>query len=181
MLGRRPEEVVGKKIVEVIGEEGFQTILPYVKAALSGQCVEYEANVHYQGVGSRLVHVTYTPDKGQFGQVRGWVASIIDITEKRQAQQRIVADLRAMTLLGEIGSECGRDGASVDRCLHQILDAAIVIAGAQKGNIQLPDPSSGLLQIVAQHGFKKPFLDFFENVGNRMPQRALLHCKAPSA
>jgi PAS domain S-box-containing protein len=49
------------------------------------------------------------------------------------------------------------------------LDAAIVIAGAQKGNIQLPDPSSGFLRIVAQRGFKEPFLNFFENVGNGDP------------
>ncbi len=28
MLGHRPEELVGKKIAEVIGEKAFQTILP---------------------------------------------------------------------------------------------------------------------------------------------------------
>jgi PAS domain-containing protein len=30
MLGHRPEDLVGKKIAEVIGEEAFQTILPHV-------------------------------------------------------------------------------------------------------------------------------------------------------
>jgi PAS domain-containing protein len=115
------------------------------------------------------VHVTYAPDEDGSGHVRGWIASIINITAQRQAEQRIAADLRAMTLLGEVGGECGRYGASMDRCLHQILDAAIVIAGAQKGNIQLRDPSSGFLRIVAQRGFKEPFLNFFENVGNGDP------------
>jgi PAS domain S-box-containing protein len=169
MLGHRPEELIGKKIAEVIGESAFQTILPHVNAVLAGQRVEYEAEVPYKDIGPRFVHVTYAPDEDGSGHVRGWVASIIDITEKRQAEQRIAADLRAMTLLGEVGSECGRDGATMDRCLHQILDAAIIIAGAQKGNIQLPDPSSGLLQIAAQRGFKKPFLNFFETVGNDDP------------
>jgi PAS domain S-box-containing protein len=91
MLGRSPEEVIGKKIVEVIGEEGFNAILPHVKAVLSGQRVEYEANVHYKGVGSRWVHVIYTPDKDRLGQVQGWVASILDITERKRSDEHIVA------------------------------------------------------------------------------------------
>jgi PAS domain-containing protein len=45
MIGLSPEKVVGKKIVEVIGETGFQTILPHIKAVLSGQRVEYETDV----------------------------------------------------------------------------------------------------------------------------------------
>jgi PAS domain-containing protein len=36
MLGHRPEDLVGKKIAEVIGEEAFQTILLRVNAVLAG-------------------------------------------------------------------------------------------------------------------------------------------------
>jgi PAS domain-containing protein len=74
-----------------------------------------------------------------------------------------------MTLLGEVGSECGRDDTTLDRGLNQILDAAIIIAGAQKGNIQLTDSSSGLLQIAAHRWFKKPFLNFFVKVSDGEP------------
>jgi PAS domain S-box-containing protein len=86
MIGLSPEKVVGKKIVEVIGETGFQTILPHIKAVLSGQRVEYETDVYFKDVGVRLLHVIYTPDKDQFGDVLGWVASIIDITERKQVE-----------------------------------------------------------------------------------------------
>jgi PAS domain S-box-containing protein len=169
MRGRRPEELVGKKIIEIIGEQAFQAILPHVNAVLAGQRVEYETELHYKDIGPRFVHVTYTPDDDGSGHVRGWIASINDFTEKRQAEQRIAADLRALTLLGEVGSECGRDDTTLDRGLHQILDAAIIVAGAQKGNIQLADSSSGLLQIAAQRGFKKPFLSFFAKVRDDEP------------
>jgi PAS domain S-box-containing protein len=155
MLGHRPEELVGKKIADIIGETAFRTILPHVNAVMAGQRVEYETEVHYKGAGPRFVHVTYAPDKDGSGRVRGWVASIIDITEQRRGEQRIAANLRAMTLLGEVGAKCVRVGATMGECLHQILDAAIIIAGAQKGNIQLPEPSSGVLRIVAQRGFKE--------------------------
>jgi PAS domain S-box-containing protein len=86
MLGHRPEELVGKKIVEVLGDTAFETILPYVKAALAGQRVEYEAELHYKDIGPRLVHVTYVPDEDGSGHVRGWVASITDITERKQVE-----------------------------------------------------------------------------------------------
>ncbi len=169
MLGHRPEDFVGKQIAEVIGERAFQTILPHVNAVLAGQHVDYEAEVHFKDIGPRIVQVAYAPDEDKSGEVLGWVGSIIDVTEKRQAEQRVAADLRAVTVLAKVGSEPGRDDATADRRLYQFLDAAIIIARAQKGNIQLPDPSSGLLQIVAQRGFKKPFLNFFENVRSEDP------------
>ena len=78
MLGQRPEELVGKEIVKIMGETGFQTILPHIKAVLAGQRVEYETDVHFNDVGVRLLQVIYTPDKDQFGNVLGWIASIID-------------------------------------------------------------------------------------------------------
>jgi PAS domain S-box-containing protein len=89
MLGHRPEELVGKKIADVIGEAAFQTILPHVKAVLAGQHVAYEAELLYKNVGPRFVHVTYAPDKDEFDFIRGWVASIIDITERKQAEDAL--------------------------------------------------------------------------------------------
>jgi PAS domain S-box-containing protein len=86
MLGYRPEEVVGKKIVEVVGETGFNTILPHIKSVLLGHRVEYETAVHFKDVGPRLLHVIYMPDKDRLGQVQGWIASILDITERRQTE-----------------------------------------------------------------------------------------------
>ena len=86
MTGHRPEEVVGKKIVEVMGETGFNTILPHIKAVLSGHRVEYETEVHFKDVGPRLLHVIYVPDKDQLGQIDGWIASILDITERKQTE-----------------------------------------------------------------------------------------------
>jgi hypothetical protein len=102
--------------------------LPHIKAVLSGHRVKYEANVNFKDVGPRLLHVIYTPDTDEFGKVQGWVASIIDVTEKRHAEQRIAADLHATTLLREVGSECAREDATLDDCLNQILDATFTPA-----------------------------------------------------
>ena len=163
MIGHSPSEVVGKSIIEVMGEAGFKTILPHIKRVLDGHEVEYEEQVHFKDVGNRWLHATYTPDKDATGKVRAWVASIIDTTEKKRAEDRVAADLSAMMLLRAVGAACNADGAEAGT-LQKIIQAAITLVGAQKGNLQLYRPADEALQVVAQQGFDEHFLRFFETI-----------------
>lgn len=83
MIGRTPGEIAGKRIMDVMGSDGFETIGPRVEAVLRGQRIEYEDEVHFAGVGPRLLRVTYVPECDPQNQVIGWVASILDVTEFR--------------------------------------------------------------------------------------------------
>ena len=71
------------------------------------------------------------------------------------------ADLKAMRRLNEIGNRCARDDADFESCLNDILDVAIEITRADRGNLQLIDPVSGYLTMVAHRGFDESFIDFF--------------------
>jgi PAS domain S-box-containing protein len=164
MLGLRPEDFDGKSIIDIVGEKGFQTILPHVQRVLGGDSVEYETNINYAGVGLRRVLVRYTPDRDRAGNTQGWVASILDLTDQRNADARIAADLKAMTVLREMGSLYVRKDVLLDECLQRTIDAAIAIVGADKGNIQTFDASSNSLIIAAHRGFAEPFLTFFKHV-----------------
>src|SRR5262249_15145745 len=96
MIGRRPQEVIGKTISEIIGDEGFRTVFPHIKKVLAGQRAEYESEVQYQGIGKRFLHGVYTPEKDEHGNVIGWIASIADITERKRAETQrdlLVAEL----------------------------------------------------------------------------------------
>ena len=53
---------------------------------------------------------------------------------------------------------------NLERVLGEIVDAAIAISGADFGNIQLLDPESSALRIVAQRGFPAWWLDFWTSV-----------------
>jgi GAF domain-containing protein len=166
MLEKRARDVVTTKAAReakrVLGI--WNARQPHVEAVLSGTRVEYETLVHFEGVGRRLLHVIYTPDKDQLGNICGWVASIIDITEQRWARDRIAADLHATTLLRALGSECVRDDRTADQCFEKVLEVGILIARAEKGTSQLFDKPSRSLQIVAQKGFDRPFIDFIQSV-----------------
>jgi PAS domain S-box-containing protein len=86
MVGRQPEEVIGQPIAEIMGVQGSTTISPYVEKVLRGEQVEYEDEVQFQGVGNRILRVVYSPDKTDRGNVEGWIASIIDVTEQKRAE-----------------------------------------------------------------------------------------------
>lgn len=163
-FGRRPEDLEGRPIVDFIGREALETVLPHIRKALQGQRVEYETVVKYLSTGPRTVQFTYVPDRDAIGNVRGWIASISDVTEQREAEARVAADYSAMTVLREVGEYCLNPRTSFDECLQRILNAAIAITRADKGNIQLLDLATGSLRIAAQRGFAASFLSFFASV-----------------
>jgi PAS domain S-box-containing protein len=84
MIGLQPSEIVDRAIVEILGEERFNTILPHIQRALRGDRVEFESQVHFRG-GPRFLHIIYAPDIDQRGKVQGWIASIFDISDRAHA------------------------------------------------------------------------------------------------
>jgi len=98
MLGRTPDEIAGQPIVEIMGEEGFRTISPHIKKVLTGQTVEYEAEVSFRGLGAPCLHSVYTPDRDVNGNVIGWFASISDITQRKRVEQRLTEQARLLDL-----------------------------------------------------------------------------------
>ena len=73
------------------------------------------------------------------------------------------ADLKAMRRLNEIGAVCAQDRNDIDACLKEVLNVAMEITGADKGNIQLVEEDSNSLIIAAHVGFDQWFLDFFDS------------------
>jgi len=118
-LRLKSEEVVGKKIIEVMGETGFNTILPHIKSVLLGHRVEYEREVHFKDVGPRLLRVIYTPDKDPLGRVQGWIASILDITEHKQIEAALHEKELQSRLLASIVESS--DDAIVSKDLDGII------------------------------------------------------------
>jgi PAS domain S-box-containing protein len=145
MLKREPKDLIGKYIFDIMDQKGFTTILPHIKNVLKGRRVEFEADLQFKEVGARFLRVSCLPDQNTLGRVNSWVASIIDITDQKRAEITLAKDLHAMKLLHELGSLFNRQEAQFDECIQRVVDAALIITGAQKGALQLLDAKSGSL------------------------------------
>ncbi|WP_244470507.1 PAS domain-containing sensor histidine kinase [Microvirga vignae] len=88
---------------------------------------------------------------------------VLDITARKQAEQALATELKAMTRLHDVSRQVV-NGAGLQAVLDAILEAAIELHGADFGNIQLFDDKTRTLRIAAQRGFQKPFLDHFAEV-----------------
>jgi hypothetical protein len=108
----------------------------------------------------------------------GWIAravaeSLAMDSEARamyaQAREAIQSARRMRESLSSQLQQMSREDPSFYRRFRQsmllaVVDAAIRVAGADMGNIQLFEPASKVLRIQAQRGFSQPFLGFFDCV-----------------
>jgi two-component sensor histidine kinase len=102
-----------------------------------------------------------------------WLRATIDRLEVEQArleeaEGHVKADLLDMVRLNELASFV-RDEAQFNRCLDAVIDAAMAITVADKGNVQLVASNSDTLTITVQRGFEDAFLNFFADVRNDDP------------
>lgn len=88
-FGRENSEVVGRTMAEVLGDEAFEKLRPYVDATYAGRPQTFESEIPYRTGGTRFVHAVYTPDLGPDGTVRGIFVLVTDVTEHRDIESRM--------------------------------------------------------------------------------------------
>src|SRR5215470_12886927 len=70
------------------------------------------------------------------------LATIVDISARKEAEARVAADLRNMTRLNQLSNRLVREGSDFNRNMNAILDTAIAVTSSDKGNLQLLDPTT---------------------------------------
>jgi PAS domain S-box-containing protein len=87
MISRRPEEVIGKHVADILGQAGFAAVRPYIEKVLRGEPTQYELEITFPGLEPRLLRGFYTPLLDEAGEPDGWIASLLDVGEQRRAEQ----------------------------------------------------------------------------------------------
>jgi PAS domain S-box-containing protein len=88
-FGFCPDDVIGKRIPEIVGEVAFASIRQYIDAALAGKPQEHEVGVPSDRSGERYMHMVYVPERDERGHVRGMIAAISDITRLRSMEEQL--------------------------------------------------------------------------------------------
>ena len=93
LIGRDRDEIVGKTIAEMLGPRGFDTLRPSIEEVLRGEQVEFECELDFPEIGRRSLYIAYRPEHDVTGGITGWIASLLDITERKSME----AELRAIS------------------------------------------------------------------------------------
>lgn len=90
-FGLTPEDVVGMHVSDLLGEEAFAAIRPYMDRAFLGEHVSYSLEVPYRELGMRHIQVGYAPYFDEQSGSRGLVGIIQDMTEAKRAEEALSA------------------------------------------------------------------------------------------
>lgn len=88
-FGYSPEDMLGKRVEEVLGAPVYEQLKPHVEAALAGRRVRFEAEVPYRHNGTRSILAEYMPDVRPDGSIPGFYALVQDITERHRAEKAL--------------------------------------------------------------------------------------------
>ena len=86
-IHRSLNEIVDRPIREVLGKDAFEPLLPHFNRVLTGETVRCELETNFQGIGLRWISATYTPTLDTEGVANGWVALVLDSTERKHAEE----------------------------------------------------------------------------------------------
>ncbi len=89
-FGFRQEDIVGKGIADILGEEAANAIRHRLQAALGGDTVRYRATRHSTASGEdHHLDVSVVPERDESGTVVGFYALMLDVTPEVLAEQAL--------------------------------------------------------------------------------------------
>ena len=109
------------------------------------------------------VEATAQVFKNDAGEAVQVVGTVVDITERRNAEEALRTSEQKFRRLHGVSSRL-LAASDLSSALGDVLENAIASCGAAYGNIQLLNPRTRALEIVAHRGFKQEFLDHFREV-----------------
>jgi PAS domain S-box-containing protein len=123
LYGMTPSQMIGQPIVEIAGASAFEGIRPAIERALRGETVDFEAEIPYPYGGLRWMRANYMPERNTEGEVVGWIASAIDITDSRRVEEKLRESERTERLLAEIGALATKIGLPEGLRLEDVIQS----------------------------------------------------------
>jgi len=106
-LARPDEEIVGKTISEIMGQE-YEKIGHRIEMTLAGEQQSYVNCITYRDGATRTIHVTNVPHWGPAGNIVGFFSLVEDISELQQAEEAL-RQAQKMEAVGQLTGGVAHD------------------------------------------------------------------------
>ncbi len=104
--GLSPRDLIGMHVADVLGEEAFAQLKPHADRAFAGERDEFEVEVDYRDLGRQWIRCAFAPELDDHGRPVGWIAAVLDITDRKRAEEALrAADRRKDEFLAVLGHE----------------------------------------------------------------------------
>ncbi|GAA4364455.1 hypothetical protein GCM10023185_34020 [Hymenobacter saemangeumensis] len=143
-FNQKPEQLLGREVREVIGEEAFSQVQHYFNRALAGEALQFSARMPYREDFVRYIHTSYVPDLRD-GEVAGFFTLVTDVTEQELARQQV------QDLNDELRARNDELHATNHQLRHINIDLDNFIYAASH-DLKSPITNiEGLLQVLQEH------------------------------
>ena len=122
IIGTPLTEIVGQPIEQVLGSAAWQLVRPRIEEVLRGQRVDFEGVIPYANL-TRHVHAILNPERDSSGEVTGFIASIVDISDMKRSEEQ----LRRMEKLAAAGQLAASLAHEINNPLSSVINALYLL------------------------------------------------------
>jgi PAS domain S-box-containing protein len=95
--GKKLEEIIGKSVPDLVGNEVFYSMFKEkFDQCLKGEVVKFDSWIYFHGAGKRFMSITYYPYYDRNNEINGIVASSRDITELKNVQEELIKSKKSL-------------------------------------------------------------------------------------
>ncbi len=90
------EEIIGKSVCDLMGDETYQRVKPMLERCLRGETVSYESEFQFPGKGRRYMAVSYIPARNAKDEIIGIVVRVHDIDHLKRTEEHLNASIQQL-------------------------------------------------------------------------------------
>lgn len=152
LAGYPEDELPAKSVVDFVHPEDLPKVRDRFRARTKGEEVPEVYQIRgMRADGSRRELEIYVQPYCEDGQLVGALVAMLDITERKRAEEDLLSRNRQLAALNQIARTVGRT-LELDEILGESLKSIIDLAGASEGAIYLLSPGGDALRLSAAIG-----------------------------
>jgi len=158
-FNQEPEQLLGRPVREVIGEQAYAGVQHYIRRALAGEQLSFTARMPYREGFTKHIRTSYVPDiQGQ--EVAGFYTLVSDVTPEVLAHEQVQALNEELAAINEelaaSNEELRLQHAELAHTQQALLEAAQRRAEESETFYQIFEQTPALIALLrgAEHRFE---------------------------